>query len=258
MAEDPIYHIQVNKDDVGRYVILPGDRSRVERIAKYLDNPKVVASNREYHTMTGFLEGEKVSVMSSGMGAPCMTIAVEELRTLGVHTYIRIGTAGGLQQGRTRLGDGVIATAAIREDGTTSQYISATYPAVADPDVVQALREAAKLKHERVHCGIVLSTDAYYARNFNINESMRKMDLFVRANTLCVEMEVSGLYVLGSIFGLRCGAVLTVREEPDEAGEYRYQAGESYEQGLERSIQTAVEAIRLMVIADRKAGVSHC
>ncbi len=256
MPEDPIYHIQVGQKDIGNYVILPGDRGRVERIAKYLDQVRPVASNREYYTMTGYLQGEKVSVMSTGMGAPCITIAVEELRTLGVHTYIRIGTAGGLQPALTRLGDGVIATGAIRDDGTTARYIPESYPAIAHPDVVEALRQAAKTKHERVHHGIVLSTDAYYARNFNIEETRQLLDLFIRGNALCVEMEVSGLFVLGSLFGLRCGAILTVREETNDKGEYTHQAGDIFEKGLERSIQTTIEAIRILIETDKRSELS--
>ncbi len=250
MAEDPRYHVQLKEGTVGNYVILPGDRGRVKRIAKYLDNPEVVGDNREYFTMTGTLDGEKVSVMSTGMGAPCVSIGIEELRTLGVHTYIRVGTAGALQT-HLNMGDGVIAMGAIREDGTMSDYLPKAYPAVGHFEVIQALNEAAAAVHHPHHTGIVLSTDAYYARFFNKSELADKNERYARAHALCVEMEVSCLYVLASIYDLRAGAIVTVREVIDEQSEYRDQAGTAYEEVLELSILTSVEAIRLLIRKDR-------
>ena len=249
--ESATYHIQINDPAmVGKYVIVPGDRGRVERIAKYLENVEVVADNREYMTVTGTLAGEKVSVMSTGMGAPCISIGVEELRTLGVHTFIRVGTTGGLQP-VMRLGDSVIATAAIRDDGTMDSYVPKAYPAVGDFRVVQALTEAAEMIDNPYHVGVVLSTDSYYGRLFNSKKSAELMDLYVRGHTLAVEMEISALYLLGAIYGLRTGAILTVREERGEAGEYVKQAGPEFEQGLEKSIKIAVKAIELMIQRDR-------
>jgi len=97
--ESPTFHIRISDaEKIGKYVLLPGDRGRVERIAKYFENPVHVAKNREYFTITGEISGERVSVMSTGMGGPCMAIAVEELRALGVHTLIRVGSAGSLQK----------------------------------------------------------------------------------------------------------------------------------------------------------------
>lgn len=251
--ENPTYHIQISDPElVGKYVIVPGDRGRVKRIAKYLENAEVVADNREYMTMTGTLAGEKVSVMSTGMGAPCVSIGVEELRTLGVHTFIRVGTTGGLQPGM-RLGDSVIATAAIRDDGTMDTYVPKEYPAVGDFRTIQAMVEAADIIENPYHVGIVYSTDSYYGRNFNSGRSADLMDLYIRGNTLAVEMEISSLYILGALYGLRTGAILTVREERGDAGEYVKQAGPEYEQGLEKSIKIAVKAIELLIQKDKEA-----
>lgn len=255
MPEDPVYHIQLKEEKAGKYFILPGDRGRVKRIAKYLENAQIVGDNREYFTMTGSLEGEKVSVMSTGMGAPCVSIAVEELRTLGVHTFIRVGTAGGIQS-HLRMGDGVIATGAIREDGSMDAYLPKSYPAVGHLDVLNALRQAANALNHPNHLGIVLSTDAYYARFFNTKELAERNERFTRAHTLCVEMEISSLYVLASIFNLRAGAIVTVREvsssDSIDNSEYREQGGLTFEQGLERSIRTSVEAIRILIRQDKK------
>lgn len=242
---DPRYHIRVNPDDVGKYVIVVGDRGRVERVAKYFDKPVKVGDNREYLTYTGYLKGEKVSVMSTGMGAPAMAIGIEELATTNAKVVIRVGTTGALQRS-LKLGDSVIVTAAVRMDGTTSQYIIPEFPAVADFQTVDALVKAARQINNPFHVGTVLSTDSYYGRAFDVERHRYLEGQLIKAGVLAVEMEIGALYITGTIKGLRTGAVLTVREELTEAGEY-LQAGEKFERGLENSIKIAVKAIEILI-----------
>jgi len=147
------YHIGVGKDDIGHYVILPGDPGRCEEIAKYFDNPQKVGQNREYTTYTGYLNGEKVSVMSTGIGGPSASIAIEELVDLGAHTFIRVGTCGGMQLD-VESGDVVIATASIRAEGTSREYAPIEFPAVANLDVTNALIQASKNLKQRWHAGV--------------------------------------------------------------------------------------------------------
>ena len=125
------YHIQVAPGEVGRYVILPGDPKRCALIAKYFDNPVQIADNREYITITGTLDGKKVSVTSTGIGGPSAAIAIEELVRCGADTFIRVGTCGGMQEDILS-GDIVIASGAIRMDGTGREYAPIEYPAVSD------------------------------------------------------------------------------------------------------------------------------
>ena len=155
------YHVELAKGDVGRYVILPGDPGRVETIAAFLDHPAKVASHREYVTYTGALDGVKVSVTSTGIGGPSAAIAVEELIAAGADTFIRIGTAGMIQD-YFNLNDCIIATGAVRDEGTTRQYIPLAYPAVAHYQVVAALQYAAEKCGKVSHIGIVQSKDAFY------------------------------------------------------------------------------------------------
>lgn len=112
-SEDPnrLYHIQTAKGEVGRYVILPGDPGRCEKIATYLEDPVLIARNREYVTYTGYLDGEKVSVTSTGIGGPSAAIAMEELVRCGADTFLRVGTSGGMQR-EVKSGDIVVATGA--------------------------------------------------------------------------------------------------------------------------------------------------
>ena len=97
-----LYHIQVAPGEVGKYVILPGDPKRCQKIAEYFDDPVLVADNREYTTYTGTLDGVKVSVTSTGIGGPSAAIAMEELKRCGADTFLRVGTCGG--RGRNQQG----------------------------------------------------------------------------------------------------------------------------------------------------------
>jgi hypothetical protein len=152
-------HIALQKGDVGRYVIVPGDPGRCEKIAKYFDDAHFVASNREFTTWTGTLLGEKVSVCSTGIGGPSTAIAIEELVECGADTFIRLGTSGGIDLS-VQGGDVVVATGAVRQDGTSREYMPLEYPAVPDFDVTLALRDgiraAGKLRyrHQEQPCVI--------------------------------------------------------------------------------------------------------
>ena len=143
------YHIQVGKGDIGRYVILPGDPKRCAKIAKYFNDAELIADSREYVTYTGYLDGVKVSVTSTGIGGPSATIALEELVQAGADTFVRIGTCGGMQL-EVQSGDVVIASGAVRMEGTSKEYAPIEFPAVADIRIVNALMNAAdKLKQRR-------------------------------------------------------------------------------------------------------------
>lgn len=249
MAEDPRYHVRVGPKEVGGYVLLPGDRARVALIAAHLDGALKTGENREYLTMTGTLDGERVSVMSSGMGSPCVAIGLEELRTAGVHTVIRVGTTGAVGPG-PRLGDAIIAHGAVRTEGTSRAYIDLEYPAVADLAVTNALVEAARTARAPYHVGIVESSDAYYAGQWLGEQAEPRAERMRRAGLLAIEMEASALFVVGRLHGMRTGCMLTLREEYDPTGKRR-QAGREFEQGLARNIRLAVEAVRLLIRGEK-------
>ena len=138
--EEMQYHLQIHNGQVGKYVILPGDPKRCEKIAAYFEHPVLIADSREFVTYTGTLEGETVSVTSTGIGGPSAAIAMEELFKAGAHTFIRVGTCGGIET-EVQSGDLVIATGAVRAEGTSREYAPIEYPAVANLDVICALRE---------------------------------------------------------------------------------------------------------------------
>ena len=158
------YHIQVGKGDVGRYVILPGDPKRCKKIARYFDDARLIADSREYTTYTGYLDGVKVSVTSTGIGGPSASIAMEELVMSGADTFIRIGTCGGMQL-NVKSGDVVIASGAIRMEGTSREYAPIEFPAVADIRVTNALMQAADELEQKYHIGVVQSKDSFYGKH---------------------------------------------------------------------------------------------
>lgn len=247
------YHIGLAPGEVGRHVLLPGDPGRTALIARHFQDAREVAFRREYRTFTGRVAGEDVSVCSTGIGGPSTAIAVEELSELGVHTFLRVGTCGGAQPG-IRIGDLVIATGAVRSEGTPNGYVPLEYPAIADHAVVSALRSAAAAARVTAHTGIVRSVDALYADL--LPEALPRgpalaaeLELWQRAGVVANDMESSTLFVVSSVKGLRAGTVLLC---VDELG-----AGEIHEVGpqhMETLLGVAVAAIELLIRGEAAAG----
>ena len=244
------YHINCCPGDVGGYCILPGDPGRVPKIAAYLDDAELVSQNREYTIYTGYLCGEKVSVCSTGIGGPSTAIAVEELAACGVHTFIRVGTCGGIST-MVRAGDVVVSTGAVRQDGTSGEYAPYEFPAVADPDVLFALIESVKEQKFAYHAGVVQSKDSFYGQH-NPNRMPtasalnEKWEAWKRLGVLASEMEASTLFVVGAALGLRCGAVFHVVWNQE-----RYDLGLDTDaeqlHDTDKAIRAAVRAIEILI-----------
>ena len=223
-TEGKEYHIQCGKGDVGRYVILPGDPKRCEKIAQYFDDPVLVADSREFTTYTGTIDGVKVSVTSTGIGGPSASIAMEELCNCGADTFIRVGTCGGMQL-PVQSGDLVIATGAIRMEGTSKEIAPIEYPAVADLDCVLALRESAKELGLSWHTGVVQCKDAFYGQHSPEKmpvgyELLDKWKAWVRMGCLASEMESAALFITAAYRKVRCGSCFLVmaNQERRDAG----------------------------------------
>ena len=197
------YHIQVAKGEVGRYVIMPGDPKRCAKIAKYFDDPVLIADNREFITYTGTMDGEKVSVTSTGIGGPSASIAMEELYRCGADTFVRIGTCGGMQP-EVKSGDIVIAMGAIRMEGTSREYAPIEFPAVPDLKVTNALADAAEQKGYPYHTGVVQCKDSFYGQHEPevkpvSYELLNKWEAWKHLGCLASEMESAALFVFFSI-----------------------------------------------------------
>ena len=198
------YHLQVAPGDVGNYVLLPGDPDRVLRIAKYLDEAREIAYNREFRTWTGSYKGIPVSATSTGIGCPSAAIAVEELANVGATHFIRVGSTGALQPGM-RIGDLVIATGAMRNEGTTRFYAGEGFPAVPDHFLTHELIEAARRLQKDggypLHVGLSASDDAFYGEN---PEFIARLS---GSKILNVEMEASAIFIIAHLRGLKAAMV---------------------------------------------------
>jgi uridine phosphorylase len=251
------YHIQMKKGDVGRYVFLPGDPGRCEKIASYFDNPKHVAYNREYNTYTGTLLGENVSVTSTGIGCPSTAIAVEELIAIGADTFIRIGTSGGIQPG-TKAGEIAIVTAAIRDEGTTSHYMPIEFPAVANFDVVHALLEGVKKLDMPYRLGITQSKDSFYGevepdRMPVASRLNDRWKAWVMGGAICSEMEAASIFVLSSIYRVRAGGVMLMANAPGEWPDTpeEIEAMQAM-MDINRVIRVGIEGLKVLIEKDRQ------
>ncbi len=247
------YHIQVGKGDVGRYVILPGDPKRCVKIAQYLDDAKLMADSREYITYTGSLNGVKVSVTSTGIGGPSAAIALEELVKAGADAFVRIGTCGGMQT-EVKSGDIVIATGAIRMEGTSREYAPLEFPAVADIQVTNALMQAAKETGQDFHAGVVQCKDSFYGQHDPEGkpvsyELLQKWEAWKRLGCLASEMESAALFVAASSLGVRAGACFLVmaNQEREKAG-----LDNPVVHDTDKAVRTAVEAVRRLIVEDGK------
>lgn len=244
-------HLRIKEGDVGRYVILPGDPGRCERIAKYFDEPAFLVSNREYTIWTGKLLGEPVAVCSTGIGGPSAAIAVEELIECGADTFIRVGTSGGIDH-KVRGGDIVIAMSAVRQEGTTREYMPIEYPATADFEVVSALAEAAQKLSYQHHIGVIQSKDSFYGEcrpqmQPIAAELDQKWTAWKTAGVLTSEMECAALFVVGAVNRARCGAVLNVLWNADVDTELNDDP-----EMAERGVRAAVEAMKILIGRDKE------
>lgn len=240
-------HIMCGVGDVAKYVLLPGDPKRVEKIASIFDEAHKIAEYRGYVTYSGKVDGIGISAVSTGIGCPSTAIVVEELVKIGAETFIRVGTTGALQPD-IEIGDIVIATAAVRADGTTRSYLPVEYPAVANFEVVSALLQASRKMKKKVHMGMVLTSDAFYGGNA---ESTKR---FSETNVLSVEMECSAIFTLTGLKRLRSGAILAVdgnlitgiKKGEFEPGERTGELDERVQRAIEDEIRITIEAVKLL------------
>lgn len=245
---EKLYHIGLDNTHGAKYAILPGDPGRVEKIAAYLDNPVYLATNREYTTWLGELEGEKVLVMSTGMGGPSTAIGVEELVMTGVETFIRIGTCGGMAT-EVIGGDLVIANGAIRAEGTSKEYVPIEFPAISNFDVTTALVAGAKAINKTYHTGVVQCKDSFYGQHdpnrmptsYMLNN---QWDAWVKAGCLASEMESATLFAVASVLGVKAGCVLSVvwNQEREKLG-----LENPHHHDTTDAIKATVEAIRVLI-----------
>ncbi len=259
-TNEGVYHLQLKKGDVPGYVLLPGAPERTELMAKDWDNVREVAYHREYKTMSGTYQNQPIAAVSTGIGAASSEICVHELNTLGVHTCIRVGSTGSIVP-EFDLGDLIIVIAAIRKDGTSDTYIDGSYPAVADFRVVNALCQACENLGFRYGFGISYTTGSFYlgqARPLRADgsgywpSSMNHfLDDLKNTGVTNIEMEAAGQFVVGSLHGMRMGAIMSVF-----ANRVTNRWGD--DGGEARSCLAASEAIKILAAQDQQPQSDLC
>lgn len=246
------FHIQCASGEVGGYCVLPGDPGRCEAIAQHFDRPAHVRTNREYVTYTGSLLGEPVSVVSTGIGGPSAAIAMEELVHLGVHTFIRVGTCGGIDLS-VQSGDLVIATGAVRMEGTSREYAPIEWPAVPDFAVTTALVDACKHLGYSWHAGVVQCKDSFYGQHSPARMPVsfaleQKWEAWKRLGVLASEMESAALFTVAASRRVRCGSVFHViwNQEREAAG-----LDQKESHNTEAAITAGIEALKRLILQDK-------
>ena len=247
------YHIHCKEGDVGRYCFLPGDPGRCEAIASHFDNPVHIGMNREYNIYTGTLLGEKVSVCSTGIGGPSASIAMEELAAIGVDTFIRIGTCGGIDL-QVCPGDIVVATGAIRYEHTSMEYAPIEFPAVPDFGITAALKAAGETWGYRTHVGVVQCKDSFYGQHAPHKspvsyELEQKWESWKRLGVKASEMESAALFVVASALGVRCGSCFHAvwNQEREKLGMQMPMTEDT-----SGAIKVGIEALKQIILADKK------
>ena len=246
------YHIQVAKGEVGKYVLLPGDPKRCKLIASYFDDAKLIADSREFVTYTGYLNGVKVSVCSTGIGGPSAAICMEELVACGADTFIRVGTCGGMDI-NVKSSDVVIASGDIRFEGTSKEYAPIEYPAVADFDLTNSLVAASEKLQQTYHVGVVQCKDSFYGQHRpetlpNHAELLNKWDAWLKLGCKASEMESAALFIVASYLHVKCGSCFLVVANQERA-----------KQGLDNpqchdtniAIKVAIEALKIQIEKDK-------
>lgn len=249
------YHTGVGAGDIGKYVIMPGDPKRCAKIAEHFENARLVADVREFVTYTGTLDGVPVSVTSTGIGGPSASIAIDELSKCGAHTFIRIGTCGGMQE-NVLGGDVVIATGAVRMEGTSREFAPIEYPAVPDFNVTTALVQAADELKVPHHTGVVQCKDSFFGQHepeiMPVSyELENKWQAWLRMGCLASEMESAALFIAGSFLKVRVGSCFLViaNQERAKKGLENKQVHDT-----EIAVKVAVEALRKLIQKDKAEG----
>ncbi|CAM2970690.1 uridine phosphorylase [Vibrio rarus] len=254
-AEQKVFHLGVNKSDLqgATLAIIPGDPERVQRIAECMENPKFLASHREYTVYLAELAGQSVVVCSTGIGGPSTSIAVEELAQLGVNTFLRVGTTGAIQPD-VNVGDMIVTTASVRLDGASLHFAPMEFPAVSDFTIALAMKEAAVSEQATVHMGVTASSDTFYPGQERydtfsgrvVKRFQGSMQEWQEMGVLNFEMESATLLTMCASSGLRAGCVAgviinrTQQEIPDQSQMKAIEA---------LSIRTVVQAAK-KVLAD--------
>lgn len=201
-------HIKVSSEDLGEDVLVAGDPDRVKYLSELLREARLVNTYRGYLIYTGFYRDKKISLASHGIGGASSAILFEELAMLGVKRIIRLGTTGAIRED-IDIGDVIVAEgASYHIGGTIGMYTGSdlAFSATPDLELTYKIYEELRKRINRVHRGIVFSSDAFYAESREVIDRMRRL------NILSLEMECATLSTIGRLRSIRTACVLVVSD----------------------------------------------
>ena len=252
-----VYHLRLEQGDVSPYVVLPGDQAVTDQISFVWENVKEIAYNREYRTVTGKYQGLDMAMTSTGIGCQPVEICLNELKKVGVHTCIKVGTAEAVRED-LELGDVIIPAACMRKGGAVTHYVKPEFPAFGDPRVTKALIEACRRLGYRYTMGVVCSISSYYIgqgrpldgdeESFFPPEAATVVDRLRNAKVLAIDTETAGSLIMGYLHKLRMGAVLSVSAN-------RMTGAWGDNGGQEKACRIASEAIRILRESDTESTI---
>jgi len=255
-AEGKQYHIGLKPGDVAPNILMCGDPARAHRVAGYFEKAGKPITSREYVTITGIYKGLPMTVMATGMGPDNTEIAFIELMQIVKNpTFIRAGSCSSLQKGIS-IGETVVSSGSVRLENTSTYFVVEGYPAVAHPEVVMAMSEAAAAKGFAYHIGLTAAAPGFYGaqcRNIpgfpprfpNLLDDLAKM------NVSNIEMESSCLFTLASMAGVRAGTVCAVYGSRT-ANKFIDPA--TKDEAEKKCIETGLVAFEVLAMMDRAKG----
>ena len=213
-ASYPTPHINARPEDFAKTVLMPGDPLRAKFVAEnFLQDAVLVNNVRGIQGYTGYYDGVRVSVMASGMGIPSIGIYSYELfNFFGVENIIRIGSAGAIDL-NIKVRDLVLGQGAC----TTSSYVNTfglpgNFAPIASYELLKTAADISEELGVNYHVGNLLSSDAFYGDDNDLQESRRSSSLWGKMGVMAVEMEAAGLYMNAARAGKRALAICTVSD----------------------------------------------
>ena len=236
-------HIQLDDTIATRFAVLPGDPKRVERASSFLSDVQDYGMSREFRAIRGVYKGLPILLMSTGMGGPSAAIAVEELARIGVEAVVRIGSAGALESGM-EIGDLVLVSAAVRDDGASRAYIDLSFPAVSDFSLLSCCKKAVEELGFPYHIGIARSHDTMYGPD---NPAL--YEKWSKTPVIASDMESAAILTVSSFRKVKAASILNIVSpyKGDVNGSVaKYSSGEEMMmKGEMREIEASLEALRI-------------
>ena len=233
MAYLPI--LKTESETLPAKILVVGDPKRLDMVAGSLKDVEPISQNREYHSIRGSFNGQIIGAVSHGVGSAGAGVCFEELCQSGATRIVRAGSAGGMQ-GNVSAGDLVVATAAVREEGLSHKLVPPTYPAIATPDVLMAMRAAATSHGVEFHEGLLLTSDMFYPHDLLGSD----LPLWQKAGVKAVEMEVATLFVICGLHGVETGAVVAIDGNPLEQDDGSMETYDPHQEKVKTAVSNSL------------------